>query len=112
MTATDLTERIAGMQAQLAHIERQLSDAARARDKVADQHAEMLQRVTRLEAQASSSSDLPPRMAHVETANAVQDAMRADRDEMRRDMRRLGFGIVAAVGTLISIAVTVIAWIQ
>lgn len=115
MTEQDLKSKIAdikaqmtGMQASLSHIERQMADAAKNRDKLLDQHGIMLERVVKLEAAAQSSLDLSPRVSHVEMENAVFHGERDKSADVIKEVRKWLFGGVAAMAAIVGMGLMLV----
>jgi len=106
----EIKGEIAAIRVTLRHIEDGMREAKAHREQSTKAHTAMLERLIRLESGAQQSADLPGRVAHTETENAVQDAVRAERIETVRNVRQAVFGGIAAAGTIAGIVALVVTW--
>lgn len=107
----DIGAQIASIQVTLRHIEAQMQEAKDHREQSSRAHTAMLERLTRLESGATYSADLPRRVAHNETENAVQDAIRSERQSTMASIRTAIFGGIAAAGTIAGTVALMVSWL-
>lgn len=106
-----IRQQIAAIRETLRHIERSMQEAKDHREQSTKAHTAMLERLIRLESGAHYSEDLPRRVAHNEMENAVQDAVRAERQATIQGVRQAVFGGVAAAGTLAGLIALIVTWV-
>lgn len=110
MTEADLKAAVASMRASLTHIEKAMDRADVERTETGRTIDDIRERVVRLESASYQSADLPGRVAHNELENAVQEAVRVERQEVLTGVRKAIFGAIGAVAGLVAIAATSIVW--
>lgn len=103
VTTDDLRPQISAIQTTLRHIEAGLKDDRAESKKRSDMLDDLRDRITRVETVAQGGQGLPERVAHNETANAVQDAVNARTQELTEAFRRDLRGGLQAIAALISI---------
>jgi Mg2+ and Co2+ transporter CorA len=108
----ELKAQVAAIRATLNHIEKSMDLANVERGETNRIIDDIRDRVVRLESATSQNSDLPGRVAHNEIENAVQDAVRTERSEVLKDVRRAIFSAIGAVAALVGVAATVIVWLS
>ncbi len=112
MTESDLKAQVAAIRATLDHIEKSLERANTERSETHRIIDDIRERVVRLESSNDHDADLPRRVARNEKENAVQDAVRTERAEVLKDIRRVIFSAIGAVAALVGVSATIIVWID
>ena len=103
MPDQNLNARLARMETSLAHIERDVQKAQENHAEYAKQTQDFVARLVRLEVGDKALADLPTRMSHAEATNDVQEAVKAERSQMIREIRTAIYGGIGAFGVIISI---------
>ncbi len=94
MTDTDLNARLARMESDVAHTKRVV-------DRIEANERDVVQRLVRLETGDKRMDGLPDRVAHAESVNDVQEAVRAERGHVMREIRISVYGGITAAATII-----------
>jgi hypothetical protein len=97
MTDTDLNARLARMESDVAHTKRVV-------DRIEANERDVVQRLVRLETGDKRMDGLPDRVAHAESVNDVQEAVKAERAHMSREIRAFVLGGFTIAGVVFAIA--------